>query len=528
MASNISGDPLAQALLMSGGNPDAVTALLGAQRNQQLSQALMQQALIGPNAPTPVSGGKYTVAPRMSAISALAPLVQAYAGNKLNDKAMKAYAGVGSGLDPQRFSPGGDLAIAGVAPQAAMRAYLADPAGYAKLQMGTPEQQNQRFAASGFRQPQGETPTAEQIAAATANKGATQGARQGEDLHNFLTNQDIRNPQVPVGTVVNRDPQGNPVSVTQLPGVTGAQAASTGAETAAREANTPRLIPQGGGKETFGLPNVNFPGAQPSPASGGVPNWFPRQQSPQSQPPAAQTPAAPSAPQGSMWNSVPKLNIPNTPGQTTDALHMGILHNAVAKDSELTNQYSQQARTADARLAFNNEALKVLNSSVTGPTSDTVTKLSALAAQYGIKNAPFLPTAAQAANTQELKKFLLQNPLQNLKPTFGGRPAASEFQILANDASPSTHMLNGAIARLVQMDSTRAAYDKQQANDYGRYTQAGGDPRQYEQWYAAHKPLGTAFLKADTPPQALERLKQHPELATDFKQRFGWAPGPDD
>jgi hypothetical protein len=544
MASNIS-NPLAQALLMSGGNPSAYAQLMEAQRRQQMAAALQQQGLEGPQAPTPISGGKYTVAPRTSALSAIASPLKAYMGSKLASsadqqmaQAMQGQGGPDSdfdGGDPASGRSPGPKGILGLDANSSRLLYMTDRASWAKLRQGTTEQQNARSQALGANQPTGPgvSPnlhvagiTPEQQQAAAAAKAATVEARQGMTTTNLQNNQTAQYPTLGPGQVVTgRDQAGNPTGAAQLPGSTEAAAQMEGAQTAAKEQNTPRLVPQGGGVEKLEIPNwLNYPGAagNTQPQS----RYFGPQQPAAPKAPAA--PAQPAAPPGSMWNSVPKVNVPNTPGQTTDAYHQQILHNAGKKDEELVNQYSLQARTADARLAFNKEALKILNSSVTGPAADTVTHLSALAAQYGFKNVPFLPSADVAANTQMLKKYLLQNPLQNLKPTFGGRPAASEFQVLANDASPSPKMLNSAIARLVTMDSTRAAYEKQQALDYGRYQAAGGDPRQYEQWYADHKPLGRTFLKADTPPQALERFKQHPDSAEAFRRSYGWVPGADD
>lgn len=509
-------DPLAQALMLSGGDPNAAQALLQSERQQQLGQALTGQALAGPRAPEAISGGKYTVAPRMSPVTGIAgPMVQALLGTKLSNQGIQGYARAMQGFGGGDYSPGSANNPAGLPSQAAARLAINDPKGYAEIEYP------QSFREAFVRNKGDMQATLKDLRDLQA-KATTVEARSGV-VGNATSNGFTPNFNVPQGGVQTEYGPNGPTQRV-VPGAPEAAATMQGAETAAREANTPRLIPQGGGVEKLGYPGT--PPALQGQQPGGVPRWFPP--AAPTKPAAAQAAPPPAAPPGSMWNNVPRVVIPHTPGQSSDAYTTGVMHNAVKKDEELTNQYSQQARTADARIAYNREALKVLNDSVTGPASDTVTKLSALAAQYGIKNAPFLPSAQQAANTQELKKFLLQNPLQNLKPTFGGRPAASEFQILANDASPSNTMLNAAIRRLVELDTTKAQYEKQQANDYSRYQSQGGDPRQFEQWYPDHKPLGTAFLKADTPPAALERLRQNPDKLGDFRAKYGWAPGPDD
>jgi len=525
--------------MFPGVDPGDYQAMLDAQRKQMLAQALTSRSLQGPQAPQPVSGGKYTYAPRMGLVTALSPLADAIAGKRAAQHANQGQAAIMSHMD-EANAPTTDGSVNPRNPQnlpahVVSQLQVTDPKAYAEYLRGTTEYQNALAAAHGDPQ------KARDIMLSKANKEASLETKQGGELRipdnqgGYIT---YRTPNLPQGTDLIRDERGEPIGVRLLKDAPQAAASMQGAETAAKEANTPRLIPQGGGVEKLGYPGTPpalQPGGSAAPApppylaanastAPPAPRYFPQATT---RLPVAAAPPGPPVQPGSMWQSVPKLNIPHTPGQSTDTYHQGILGEAVKKDGELVNTLGQNAHLADARLAFNREALGVLQGAETGPLSDTLTHLAAKAQELGL-HLPWLPDSKTVQNTQELKKFLLRNPLLSLKPTFGGRPAASEFQVLANDASPSPSMLKSTISRLVQLDSTQAQYDKQKAADYMRYQSSGGDPRQFETWYAQHKPMGKEFLKADTPPAAIARLKQNPALGPAFSQQYGWAPGVDD
>lgn len=87
-------------------DPSTYQAILNANRNQAISQALTQQALSGPNLPQPVSGGKYTVAPKLGIVGALAPLAQALAANKLQQNANTGMAAAAAQTSAP-YLPGG-------------------------------------------------------------------------------------------------------------------------------------------------------------------------------------------------------------------------------------------------------------------------------------------------------------------------------------------------------------------------------------------------------------------------------------
>lgn len=553
-------DPTALSSIPPGVDP---TQWLQAQRQMALSQALQGMALSPAqnDLQQPAGGGKYYQAARVRPTLALSKLAEALMAKKGFDTAMPQMAQQ-YGQAQQAFAPGGQIqptgqtAITsgpqgdaagpvpaprtptytqtpqnprnplGLPPDVMLRLYQSDPAKYAAMIAGPEGVQTGQMAGMDR---QG-------AAQAVFNKQNSQDIRSGGMLR-LPNGQMLRAPNLPPGYEPEFDAQGNLTGTHPSPGLIAGETAREGAVTGAKEANTPRMIPQGGGVETLGYPPT--PPALRQPPTNAPPGAAPPGQTPQSKyfgagpqipplpqaPPSARSPAGPGAAPGtpSMWDNIPKLPIPKTPGSTSDTFHQKLLGDAASKHEELVNKYGSEADLADARIAFNKEALGVLNGAETGPMSDEMTKLRAKAMELGISPS-WIPGSDSVANTQLLKKFALRNPLLNLKPTFGGRPAASEFNVLKEEASPSPTMLKPVYARLVQLDNQQAEYTKQRAQDYGTYIEKGGDPMRYESWYANKKPLANYFAQKNTPPSALDRLKQHPETLGDFKSAFGWDP----
>ena len=543
-------DPNSIASLPPGVDP---SSWLQTQRQFQLAQALQNMALTPAqnDLQQPAGGGKYYQAARVHPTLALSKIAEALMARKGFNTALPQMAQqYNQGM--QAFAPGGQTVPTGqsvvtagpqgneagpvpaprtptytqtppnpmnpqgLPPNVMMRLYQSDPAKYAAMVAGPEGVQTGRLAGM-------DTPTA---AGAIFNKQNAMELRSGGMIR-LPNGQMIRAPNLPPGYEPEFDAQGNLVGTHPSPGLIAGETQREGAVTAAKEANTPRMIPQGGGVESLGYPPTP-PALRPP---GGI-GQRPQNQyfgagppaPPMPQPPPSVRGPQPQAGQGQgMWASVPKLPIPSTPGSTTDTFHQKLLTDAAAKHEELVNKYGSEADLADARIAFNKEALSVLQGAETGPLSDELTKLRAKAQELGVP-ASWIPGNDSVGDTQLLKKFALRNPLLNLKPTFGGRPAASEFNVLKEEASPSPTMLKPVFARLVQLDNQQAEYTKQRAEDYGTYISKGGDPMRYESWYANRKPLASYFAQKNTPAAALERLKQHPETLSDFKSAFGWDP----
>lgn len=535
-------DPNSIASIPPGVDP---SAWLKTQRQMALAQALQGMAMTPAqnDLQQPAGGGKYYQAARVRPMLALSKLAEALMARKGFDAALPQMAQqYQQGM--QAFAPGGETVPTGqsvvtsgpqgapegpvpaprtptytqtppnpmnpqgLPPNVMMRLYQADPAKYAAMVAGPEGVQTGRLAGM-------DTPTA---ASAIFNKQNAMELRSGGMIR-LPNGQMIRAPNLPPGYEPEFDAQGNLVGTHPSPGLIPGEAQREAAVTAAKEQNTPRMIPQGGGVETLGYPPTP-PALRQSP-TGQAPKYF--GPAPQAPPMPQPPPSARGAPESGIWGNVPKLPIPNTPGSTSDTFHQKLLSDAAAKHEELVNKYGSEADLADARIAFNKEALSVLQGAETGPLSDELTRLRAKAQELGVP-ASWIPGSDSIGDTQLLKKFALRNPLLNLKPTFGGRPAASEFNVLKEEASPSPTMLKPVFARLVQLDNQQAEYTKQRAEDYGTYISKGGDPMRYESWYASRKPLAGYFAQKSTPAAALERVRKNPALLGDFKEKYGWDP----
>ncbi len=426
----------------------------------------------------------------------------------------------------------------------AMRAYQQNPMEYLKSIMGTPAWQD------ALRATHGDQNAAAQLMLAKATKEGTITARQGEAA--YLPNgQVIRNPLLSAGEVPVYDSSGNLTGTRLLPGHAEAQGAITGSETAAREANTPREVPMGGGVERLtypgDVPSVGLPPALRSQASSLLPIMdengqiisyrqraagasSPAPGSSLSQPSATRTSptAAARAPssgaqQRDAWANVPRLPMPSTPGQSTDAFHQKILEQAASKHVELQNKLADDASLADQKQQYNAQAIKALPNAEVGPLSDWLTTNRARLLEAGIP-ASLIPEAGTVTPTLELNKYLKNTALQGARQIYGSRMTQTEVKLQTDEMSPSAHMTRDAIASLIAQDQIRNSYAKQRAQDYQRYFGQGGDPLQFESWYARNRPLTRFAAQSQTPSAALDRLKQRPETLGDFKARYGWDP----
>lgn len=94
-----------------------------------------------------------------------------------------------------------------------------------------------------------------------------------------------------------------------------------------------------------------------------------------------------------------------------------------------------------------------------------------------------------ASKQQELAKYLGNLSLQNLKGTFdSSRVTQQEVQLAMTELNPSSKMTPQAINELLGVLNKQAQYAIDKAHTLGAYIQAGGDVRQYDQWYQAYSP----------------------------------------
>lgn len=525
-------------------DPSQIPDYVDAQRKQILAQMLMGQAQ---QTQTPADWNNMKVVPRKGIFSTLAPLAASYGAGKALPQALEAQAKYTTGLfnDPQQQDPSqsapqppaappnippplirapgyeppaqapaqtqgapvlqNSMIPPGMSRQMAARIWSTlGPQGYAEKvlipsQMGTPEWQTLVRAAHG------DVNLAGQLTLMKAQNDATMKLRGGETA--FQNGQPVFTaPQNGIYTTWD----GGVPHATPIGGAAEAAARAAGQAEAAKNENTLGTIPSKAGGSTVGwlgsllgpapadrqqTPAMGLPGQpQPSPLKQEMP---PQAAQPAPAAPAAPKPYFPSAAKeapanpNDPWSNIPKLPTPTGLGAPDIVMGERLKHAGV-KDAELNDKYGNESDLADQRLAFNKEALGVLNGADTGPLSDDLTKLRAKALQLGISPS-WIPGADTVGNTQELKKFLLRNPLLNLKPYFGGKPGVTEFQVLKEEASPSPTMLKSVIARLVDLDSQQATYVKQRDQDYGKYRNMNGDPSRFEGWYSRSHSMENEF-----------------------------------
>lgn len=361
----------------------------------------------------------------------------------------------------------------------------------------------------------------QQQAIAKATNIAPIDVREGGTLVDPITHQPIMS--VPKGGVQTTWGPNGPVQ-SVVPGADTSQAQMTGAETGARTANTPTVIPTAGGGSTYGYPGdvlknappalrgltPQAPGASvaaPSPVAPGAPTTT-----------ASSAPAKPQDP----WATLPKLAISKSVGAPDD-FTKGVLQAAGAKHAELSTKYGQDADLADQKLQYNAEAAKALPNAEVGPMSEWLTHNRQKLTEMGVPE-KLIPGDGSVTPTIELNKYLKNSALQGAKATFGTRMTQNEVMLQHEELSPSTSMTRDAIGSLIAQDNVKQQYAKQRAEDYGQYVQKGGDPLRFESWYSKNFPL-TKYAQANAPKPATGETAPAPvqhsqtDIAAEMKRR---------
>lgn len=352
----------------------------------------------------------------------------------------------------------------------------------------------------------------------------------------------IRTPNLSPDMDYTRGPDGGITEAHNIPGAVPALGAQKAEVTAAEEMNKPRMIPMGGGVERLGYPQdvgAGLPPAlrgQPQGQASGAPQQAPAPRSYFPQPQAAAPPqAAPQGPQlpqkdesglihNNLWPSIPKMQIPHTPGQTSNAYQEEIVKSAAKKHQELVDNYGTASATAVQSNGFYAQALKHLPDAEVGPMTDYLTKNRALLVELlpqSLKGS--VPGSGTVAPTYELNKALTQAGLQGAKENFG-RLTEKEVMLQKEEMSPSARTTHDAIANLIHQQQIRNGYLIQRDKDYGEYHAQNGDPNRFESQYNVRRPITRFAAQYDTQPAALDRLRKNPHMLPDFKAKFGWDP----
>ena len=544
------------------------------QRQLSLAQALQGMSLspVQNDLQQPQGGGKYYQAARVGKVAALSKLADALMANKgFTGQVLPGVGDPGSGgalgamgrqysQAQQAFQPGGQIqptgqtAITagpqgdaagpvpaprtpvfqqtpqnprnpqGLPPDVMLRLYQSDPAKYAAMVAGPENVQTGQFAGMNRQD----------AAQAVFNKQNAIDLRSG-GMVRLPNGQMIRAPNLPPGYEPEFDAQGNLSGTHPSPGLIAGETAREGAVTAAKEQNTPRMIPQGAGVEKLGYPPTPPALQQPQGVGqtpqnkyfGAGPQTPPMPQAP----PSARTPT----PQGPMknpqtgqydnnlWPGIPKMAIPSSPGSTSDAYSEGILGASVKKHQELVDEYGKGSAQAVLSNNYLDQALKHLPAAETGPMSEWLTENRGKLIETMPSLAPILGGTGSVTPTLELNKALVNSGLQGAKANFG-RLTQSEVMLQKDEMSPSAKMTHDAIASLIHQQQIKNGYAIQQDKDYSEWHSQGGDPNKFESQYDVRRPMTRFAAQYDTPPAALERLKQQPNLLPAFVKKYNWDP----
>ena len=573
-------DPTGLAGLPPDASPDLYSTILQNQRKQAIASALMQQASQPLTQPESYGAGPYHVQPRLGWAPAVSKIATALLANHANRSAMDSTAQMeqqllagdqpGGQPIPGQTNPDGTPATTPINPRnpqglpaGAMRSLAqSNPVEYAKLLAGPEGVQVGRLA--GLSTPQS--------AAGAYRKANTVEIRTGQTAIDPITKQMMVGADVGKGEWYSVGPDGQSLIAHPITDHATIQAWEAGQVTGAEKANTPTLIPQGGGVEKFGYPSAPpalqpgapgpalggqtgptpapagaptaaaggpgaapAPGAGPAPAPGAAPvaaapGGAPGGQSPIVPPGTPMHPqhGVPAAPIGQAWQTIPKVSIPSTPNSSSDAATMSKLNQVGPARTEIATTLGNQAEAANQTLELNKEAMAALPGAEVGPMSDWLTHNRAALIEAGVP-ANLLPESGTITPTFMLNKALTNAALQGAKNTFGTRMTQNEVKLQTEEMSPSAEMTRDAIASLINQSNIKAKYVLQKQDDFqNRYDAKGGDPTQFNGWYAVNRPLSRFAAIQNTAPQqlqaAMQRLQSHPEMLPDFKAKYGFDP----
>lgn len=547
-------------------------------RQSQVADLLQQAALspIGVQQPQGSNRGFYQAA-RVSPLSGISRLAEAMMAKRAMDtsntnqaqmyaQGLRAFAPGGGGAPaPAPAAPGseggysggagasdagqpGSAQPAGQAPlnpmnpmgqdsRALMRLYMQSPEKYLEAVKGTPDYQNALLAAHGNRA------LAERyMLAEIAKKGTLELKAGGEaaipDPSAPGGYRTIRTPNLSANQDYTRNPDMSVAETHLIPGALEAQGAMHGREVAETHANTPMEIDMGGGVKALrypgDVPGVGLPPSLRGPQAPGMPQlpsvdqppkrYFP--QSPGTAPAARgglpQKDEATGTFNNNLWKDIPQMQIPVTPGQSTNKYQEAIIDSAAKKHQELVDKYGEASALAVQSNQYYDQALKHLPAAETGPMSEYLTKNRGFLMEMAPSLKPYLG-GDKVSPTLELNKALVNAGLMGAKAKFG-RITQGEVMLQKDEMSPSAKMTHDAIANLIHQQQIMNGYATQQDKDYNEYHAAGGDPNRFESQYNVRRPITRFASQFDTPHAALDRLKQRPELLPDFKAKFGWDP----
>lgn len=301
----------------------------------------------------------------------------------------------------------------------------------------------------------------------------------------------------PSGYINQRNPQTGAWETVPVNGGLDAVGQSTGVKTAAENDNKIVMVKYESGKEIpmYGKNAVNYkaPVQSNSPASANFDLSTPQKIQQANQDIAKLRLTNPQeadkvqqALDEQKFANVPKMQTPQGIGQSTYQEQTQKSQGEAA--AKLQENLGTQANAANQKISLNNQALSLLDKSDLGPGASVSADLKSIIQKYvpGISESSFANTPSA---TLSLQKELLNAATAKAKAQFGARITQQEVQLMLSKGSPNVNMPKAAIQYLIQSDNAAANYDIQKANDFGKYLQSGGDPYQFEGWYAKNFPL---------------------------------------
>ena len=227
---------------------------------------------------------------------------------------------------------------------------------------------------------------------------------------------------------------------------------------------------------------------------------------------------------------IPKLETPKGMGQST--YQNKRMSDAATIAGELTKKASDAAAISNERLVYNTQALGLLDKATTGTGALSIANVkNFLNSRAGIPLDLMDKVVAGDSNaTTALNKDLLNAATQKAKQAYGSRITQSEVMLQIKQASPNVDQLTATIRYLLQTDSAMSKYQIDKAQYLGGYLKNGGDPYQFEGFYAKKNPMSASVADVHLPsagnaPQgAIDYLKSHPETKDAFKAKYGYLP----
>lgn len=199
------------------------------------------------------------------------------------------------------------------------------------------------------------------------------------------------------------------------------------------------------------------------------------------------------------WSAIPKMQTPQGFGQST--YQKGTAEAQASTAAELAKKYGETANISNQRLAYNSQALDLVDKATTGPMALSLNNVkNYLTERVGIPAGVMDKVIGGDQNaTAALNKDLLNAATQKAKAAYGARMTQSEVMLQIKQGAPNVDMTKATIKYLLSTDNAMAQYQVKQANDLGQYINRGGDPYQFEGWYAKSFPMSAPVSEVKLP-----------------------------